>query len=151
MLIVPDKDADGLSAGVIIHRTLIALGLPSSLIEAHLVEKGSNVHNDAEKFSMEAKEPGYVIIVDQGSRAGPPIVDAPNIRSLIIDHHLSDEFPENSLVRDNLRGSSRMCHLNLPRLSPPAITHLLQLPPYLRMRSASQCILPSNHHAVICV
>jgi len=26
-LIVPDKDADGLSAGVIIHRTLVTLGL----------------------------------------------------------------------------------------------------------------------------
>lgn len=98
MLIVPDKDADGLSAGVIIHRTLIALGLPFSLIEAHLVEKGSNVHNDAEKLSMEAKKPRYMIVVDQGSRAGPPIIDAPNTKCLIIDHHLSDEFPENSVV-----------------------------------------------------
>ena len=151
MLIVPDKDADGLSAGVIIHRTLIALGAPSSLIEAHLVEKGSNVHNDAEKSSMEAKEPGYVIIVDQGSRAGPSIVDAPNTKSLIIDHHLSDEFPEKSLVRDHPRGRSRMSQLIHSRLSLPATIHLLPLPPYLRMRSASHCILPSNHHAVICV
>lgn len=29
-LIVPDKDADGLSSGVIVHRTLVKLGLVSS-------------------------------------------------------------------------------------------------------------------------
>ena len=138
---MPDKDADGLAAGVIIHRTLTALGLPSSLIEAHLVEKGSNVHNDAEKLSMESKEPRYVIIVDQGSRAGPPIVDSPVTKCLIIDHHLSDEFPENSMVRDSLRSSraSRLIHL---RLSLPVTTHLLRLLPCLRMRSASHCIPP---------
>lgn len=102
---MPDKDADGLAAGVIVHRTLIALGLPSSLIETHLVEKGSNVHKDAEKLSMEAKEPRYVIVVDQGSRAGSPITDALNTKCLIIDHHLSDEFPQNSMVTDPLRSS----------------------------------------------
>ena len=101
VLIVPDKDADGLAAGVIIHRTLVALGVSSSLIETHLVEKGSNVHKDAEKLSMEAKEPRYAIVVDQGSRAGPPIIDALNTKCLIIDHHLSDEFPENSTVTDS--------------------------------------------------
>lgn len=138
---MPDKDADGLAAGVIMHRTLIALGLPSSLIEAHLVEKGSNVHKDAEKLSMKAKEPRYLIVVDQGSRAGPPIVDAPDTKCLIIDHHLSDEFPENSIVREPLRGNgmSRLIH---SRLSLPATSHLLRLPPYLRMRSASHCIPP---------
>ena len=141
VLIVPDKDADGLAAGVIMHRTLTALGLPSSLIETHLVEKGSNVHKDAEKLSMEAKEPRYVIIVDQGSRAGPPIVDSPDTKCLIIDHHLSDEFPENSVVRDPLRGS-RTSGLIHSRLSLPAITHLLRLPPCLRTRSASHCIPP---------
>ena len=98
VLIVPDKDADGLSAGVIVHRTLSALGVSSSLIETHLVGKGSNIHNDAERLSMKEKEPKYVIVVDQGSRPGPPIIDALHAKCLIIDHHLSDEFPADSVV-----------------------------------------------------
>ena len=96
---MPDKDADGLSAGTIVHRTLVALGLPSLLIETHLVGKGSNIHNDVERQSMKEKQPRYVIVVDQGSRAGPPVVDALHTKCLIIDHHLSDEFPENSTVK----------------------------------------------------
>ena len=51
---------------------------------------------------MLAKDPMYIIVVDQGSRAAPPIVDSPHTKSLIIDHHLSDEFPENATVRHSL-------------------------------------------------
>ena len=47
---------------------------------------------------MQAKNPKYVIVVDQGSRAAPPIVDSPIVKSLIIDHHLSDDFPKNAIV-----------------------------------------------------
>lgn len=47
---------------------------------------------------MLAKDPKYIIVVDQGSRAAPPVVDSLNTKSLIIDHHLSDEFPENATV-----------------------------------------------------
>ena len=97
-LIVPDKDADGLDAGVIIFRTLTALGLPPALIDVHLVNKGSNIHNEAERLAMQEKNPAYLIVVDQGSRSGPPVVDTPKTKSLIIDHHLSDEFPENAMV-----------------------------------------------------
>ena len=48
---------------------------------------------------MLVKDPKYIIIVDQGSRAAPPVVDSPDTKALIIDHHLSDEFPENATVR----------------------------------------------------
>lgn len=147
VVIVPDKDADGLAAGVIVHRTLIALGVPSSLIEAHLVKKGSNVHEDAERLSIEAKEPRYVIVLDQGSRAGPSIIDALKTKCLIIDHHLSDEFPEKSIVTD-LRRDWRILKLIRPRLSLPATIHPLQLRPCLHMRSASHCIPPSSHRVV---
>ena len=97
-LIIPDKDADGLDAGVIIHRTLTALGLPAASIDVHLIQKGSNIHDEAERMSMKAKEPKYIIVVDQGSRAGPPVIDSEDTRALIIDHHFSDEFPENATV-----------------------------------------------------
>ncbi|MCJ1322785.1 hypothetical protein MMC15_008135 [Xylographa vitiligo] len=97
-LIVPDKDADGLDAGVIIHRTLTALGLSPSLIDVHLVKKGTNIHDAEERILMQAKNPKFVIVVDQGSRSGPPVVDNKDVQSLIIDHHLSDEFPQNATV-----------------------------------------------------
>lgn len=97
-LIVPDKDADGLDAGVIIHRTLTALGLSPSLIDVHLIQKGATVHYEEERAAMKAKEPKYIIIVDQGSIAAPPIIDSQEVEALIIDHHLSDEFPKDAMV-----------------------------------------------------
>ena len=95
---MPDKDADGLDAGVIIHRTLTALGLPSSLIDVHLVRKGSDIHDEEERAAMQAKGPKFVIVVDQGSRSSPPVIDDPDAKAMIIDHHLSDEFPKNAIV-----------------------------------------------------
>ena len=101
-LIVPDKDADGLNAGVIIHKTLIALGMSPDLVGVHLISKNVTVHDEAERAAMLAKDPKYIIIVDQGSRAAPPVVDSLDTKSLIIDHHLSDEFPEKATVRHSL-------------------------------------------------
>ena len=98
MLIVPDKDADGLDAGVILHKTLVALGLSPNLIEVHLISKNATVHDEAERAAMQNKNPKYIIVVDQGSRAAPPIIDDPDTHSLIIDHHLSDDFPTNATV-----------------------------------------------------
>ena len=97
-LIVPDKDADGLDAGVIIYRTLTALGLEDSLIDVHLVRKGASIHDEVERAAMKAKQPKYIVVVDQGSRPAPPVIDDLAARALIIDHHLSDEFPEGALV-----------------------------------------------------
>lgn len=101
VLIVPDKDADGLSSGVIIYRTLTKLGLAPSLIDVHLVQKGANIHDDTERAAMQAKQPKYVIVVDQGSKAAPPVVDSVETKSLIIDHHMADEFPKDALVLES--------------------------------------------------
>jgi single-stranded DNA-specific DHH superfamily exonuclease len=98
-LIVPDKDADGLSSGVIVHRTLVKLGLDPKLLDVHLVQKGSNIHEEHERKSMLEKNPSFVIILDQGSRGGPPVIDDKEARSLIVDHHLSDEFPQDAIVK----------------------------------------------------
>ncbi|KAL9050736.1 MAG: hypothetical protein Q9206_004965 [Seirophora lacunosa] len=98
ILIVPDKDADGLDAGVIIHRTLTALGAAASSIDVHLIGKGNSIHDEEEREAMKKKSPKYVIVVDQGSRAGPEVIGSPGVKSLIIDHHLSDEFPKHALV-----------------------------------------------------
>lgn len=97
-LIVPDKDADGLSAGVILYRTLLALGLDESHLDVHLVQKGTNIHEETERTAMALKKPAYIIVLDQGSRQAPPVIDDPATKSLIIDHHLSDTFPERASV-----------------------------------------------------
>ena len=101
-LIVPDKDADGLDAGVILVRTLEALGLPSEEIDVHLLEKHANVHSESERHAMQAKHPGYIIVVDHGSVEAPPIVDLEGTKCLVIDHHLSDKFPKDAQVRLSL-------------------------------------------------
>ncbi|ETN41433.1 uncharacterized protein HMPREF1541_03369 [Cyphellophora europaea CBS 101466] len=98
VLLVPDKDADGLSSGVVLHRTLRSLGLDEAKIDVHLVQKGRNIHHEDERQAMAQKEPSFVVVLDQGSRGGPAVVDRAETKSLIIDHHLSDEFPEGAQV-----------------------------------------------------
>ena len=95
---MPDKDADGLDSGVILYRTLVALGHPPNLIDVHLIGKNANVHDEDERTAMQVKNPKYIIAVDQGSRSAPSVVDSKDTKTLIIDHHLSDGFPKNATV-----------------------------------------------------
>ncbi|CAO2648509.1 Nn.00g077760.m01.CDS01 [Neocucurbitaria sp. VM-36] len=92
-LILPDKDADGLSSGAILHHTLTSLGLTPELISVYFPPKGSNVHDERDAISI--KEPSYIFVLDQGSRKSPPLTGAPHT-CLVIDHHYAEEggFPE---------------------------------------------------------
>ncbi|KAI0541546.1 DHH family protein [Xylaria digitata] len=96
-LIVPDKDADGLTSGAILQKTLMLLSMDFGLISAHLLQKGRNIHDESERSAMAAYEPAFIFILDQGSRKSPPVIDAPH-RALVMDHHwaLDDDFPEGS-------------------------------------------------------
>ncbi|KAL7627756.1 hypothetical protein AAE478_001951 [Parahypoxylon ruwenzoriense] len=96
-LIVPDKDADGLTSGAILRKTLVLLGLAPDLISAHLVPKGNSIHDESERVAMAAYRPEYIFVLDQGSRKSPPIIDTPH-KALVIDHHWAsdDDFPEGS-------------------------------------------------------
>ncbi|KAI8628200.1 DHH family protein [Xylariaceae sp. FL1651] len=96
-LIVPDKDADGLTSGAILQKTLLLLGLDPGLISVHLLQKGTNIHNESERKAMAAQEPAYIFVLDQGSRKSPPVIDSPH-RALVIDHHwaLDNDFPKDS-------------------------------------------------------
>jgi single-stranded DNA-specific DHH superfamily exonuclease len=96
-LLVPDKDADGLSGTLIIYRTLLALGHAAETISVHFVEKGSNPHREEERLKLGAHGAQYAIVVDQGSRPGPSLV--PGAKTLLVDHHFSDEFPNDTVVR----------------------------------------------------
>lgn len=98
-LIVPDKDADGLTSGAILQKTLVLLGLDASLISAHLLQKGSNIHDENERAVMLSHKPDYVFVLDQGSRNSPPVIDKPSLKALVLDHHyaLENDFPEGSI------------------------------------------------------
>lgn len=97
-LIVPDKDADGLSAGAILRHTLMLLGLPPEMIDVHLLSKGNTIHSEGEREIMKAYSPQFIFVLDQGSRPGPPVIDGDH-NALIIDHHYAteDDFPKDSL------------------------------------------------------
>ncbi|USP80563.1 glycoside hydrolase family 85 protein [Curvularia clavata] len=94
-VIIPDKDADGLSSGAILHHTLTTLGLSPDLISVYFPPKGSNVHDENTKEALTARSPAYVFVLDQGSRKSPSLFDLPHT-CLVIDHHFADEggFPE---------------------------------------------------------
>ncbi|KAF2203021.1 DHH phosphoesterase [Delitschia confertaspora ATCC 74209] len=98
-LLLPDKDADGLASGVILHHVLTALGLPASLISVYFPPKGTNIHDSSTRTALSTLTPSYVFILDQGSRKSPAMTDAPH-RCLLIDHHFSEDggFPEGAQV-----------------------------------------------------
>ncbi|KAM0234363.1 hypothetical protein ACHAP5_010083 [Fusarium lateritium] len=89
-LIVPDKDADGLTSGAILRKTLILLGLDPELISAYVLEKGRNVHDEESRTAMASYKPSFIFVLDQGSRESPPLIDEPH-RGLVIDHHHAEE------------------------------------------------------------
>jgi hypothetical protein len=121
-LIVPDKDADGLSSGAILRHTLILLGLREDLIDVHVLSKGTTVHSPSERTLMEAYNLAYVFVLDQGSRQSPPLVSDPDVCSLVIDHHhaTSGDFPEQS--------SHVTACMSPPVATSSLLTYLLCLP-----------------------
>ena len=63
----------------------------------HLLEKGNTVHSDDERQRIASLEPEYIFVVDQGSRASPPLIESQHV-GLVIDHHYATEkdFPKDS-------------------------------------------------------
>ncbi|ORX34770.1 hypothetical protein BD324DRAFT_634900 [Kockovaella imperatae] len=132
VLIAPDKDADGLSAGTLLHKTLLHLGLPETCIQVQHLQKGNNVHSAKEVERIAASGVSRVIVLDQGSRPGPPIFDPDEdgqARTLIIDHHYSHEWPDHSVVLT-------ACH------SPPIVTTSLLT--YLLLRDLAPSFVKSE-------
>jgi nanoRNase/pAp phosphatase (c-di-AMP/oligoRNAs hydrolase) len=97
-LIVPDKDADGLTSGVILYRTLRELGLKEENIEVHFVSKGNVAAGSEERIALQDKHPAYIFVLDQGSWKKEPLIYTPH-KGIIIDHHYSEDvdFPIGSV------------------------------------------------------
>ncbi|TKY88413.1 hypothetical protein EX895_002765 [Sporisorium graminicola] len=98
ILLVPDKDADGLCSGVTMYRTLVhALGIDPSRIDIHLMTKGSNPSAETQRICMTEYGAKWIIVLDQGSRNGPPLVPGAEhgwgsahpdtVRTMVVDHH----------------------------------------------------------------
>lgn len=85
------------------HRTLVALGHAPDRLFVHLLGKGTNPHSEVERKRMGEYNPEYAVVLDHGSRGGaaiiPPRADGRKVKTLLVDHHLSDGFPEDTLVR----------------------------------------------------
>ncbi|GAA5859280.1 hypothetical protein JCM8547_008950 [Rhodosporidiobolus lusitaniae] len=122
VILVPDKDADGLSSSLILSLALRALDHPPSLISVYHLPRGSNIHSDVAQQDMlatfpSAGGPSRAIVLDQGSRPGPPLLPLEKSKVLIIDHHLSTTFPKGSQVLS-------ACH-SLPVATTSLLTYLL--------------------------
>ncbi|KAG7529431.1 hypothetical protein FFLO_05659 [Filobasidium floriforme] len=134
VLLVPDKDADGLSAGYVLHKTLELLGLPADHIYVHVLSKGTNVHSEAEVNAMErmVDENGIerVVVLDQGSRPGKIVGNLPDGGKalLLIDHHQSEEFPPDAVVLT-------ACHTS-PIATTSLLTYMTCLPLHSNVQEA---------------
>ncbi|BGP51960.1 hypothetical protein JCM10450v2_007920 [Rhodotorula kratochvilovae] len=104
IVICPDKDADGLSSAVVLRLALHALSHPSDLIEIYHLPRALNIHAPAAQAGILATfassgGPSRCIVLDQGSRPGPALLPPESgCETLIIDHHLCDDFPEGAQV-----------------------------------------------------
>ena len=99
VMIIPDKDTDGLTSGVILYRSLELLGLSNDLIDVHLIKKGNAVSSDEERALITEKKPDYIFVLDQGSRGCAPLSQESH-KAVVIDHHyaLEGDHPENATL-----------------------------------------------------
>lgn len=95
--------------------------------------KGENVHQQGAMAPVEAVAPASLIILDQGSRAGEPIL--PGVPTLIVDHHASENFPEGAEVVSS--------YGHEPMATTSMLAYLLCEPQLaaLRLRGAHFCAL----------
>lgn len=138
-LIVPDKDADGLSSGAILRHTLGLMGLSPDRIAVHLLTKGNTIHSEDERTRMAAYKPDFIFVLDQGSRPGPPVIDTAH-EALIVDHHHAtpDSFPS---------GSTHVTACDSPPVATSSLlTYLLCQPlhPDVRSRCDWLCIVGTH-------
>lgn len=102
VVLCPDKDADGLSSACLLAHTFRALSHPRDLLQvSHLPRSTNNIFAPAARDGILATfadqgGPTRCVVLDQGSRPGEALV--PGVDTLIIDHHLSDSFPEGATV-----------------------------------------------------
>jgi len=111
VLIIPDRDVDGLTSGGIMQRLISRVLLKERKVDVQtrFVAKGASIHDPSEKAEIDALDPrllilrrnppnlsSHVVVLDQGSRGSPPLASSAEV--LLIDHHLSTSFPQHAVV-----------------------------------------------------
>ena len=86
------SDADGISAGAILHRTLIRSGREVATI---VTQKFENAWSESVRDRLLATSPAALVVCDLGVRA-KPILDA--VPTCFIDHHYFSDAPSDGLV-----------------------------------------------------
>ena len=120
------------------HHTLTLLGLPLERIKVHMLYKSSSVFQREEQERMEEYDATRIIVMDQGSRGGPPLVNGisktgESVQTLILDHHESDEFPESALTVSACRSP--------PIATSSLLTYLVCFPLHANIRR--ECAIPA--------
>jgi hypothetical protein len=90
--IAADRDVDGLSAAVLLHRTLLRLGGRAAIVPAR---RGEHVHAEPMRARLRALGPASLAVVDMGSGAGEILSGIP---TLVIDHHQPAGLPAGAVV-----------------------------------------------------
>lgn len=92
-LVACHSDADGLTSGVIVQRTLERLG--AAVVDVVPSHRGEHVHTLQMRARLLAHEPGALVVTDMGMRAGEILLGVP---TMVIDHHRPVEQPKAALV-----------------------------------------------------
>lgn len=88
-----DRDADGLSAAVLLARALARLGRPPTAILP--ARRGEHIHHPDMLARVRAHAPDALLVLDMGSRDLPIL---PGVPTLLIDHHQPRGFPPGATV-----------------------------------------------------
>ena len=94
------------------HHALSARGATD--IDAYFLPKGDNIHTPEASEALSAYNAAALIVLDQGSRAGPAIL--PGVPTLILDHHQSTVFPDEAQA--SMLTLPSLDHFFLPFLFP---------------------------------
>ena len=86
------SDADGISAGAILHRTLRRSGREVATI---VTQKFENAWSESVRDRVQATSPDALVVCDLGVRARP-VLDA--VPTCFIDHHYFSDAPLNGVV-----------------------------------------------------
>ena len=88
IVLVFHGDADGISSGAIMYRTLQLMG--DQMVFPAFMEKGESVYSESLAKRVLARDPSHLIVMDTGSRALPIL---PGITTMVIDHHRPEGVP----------------------------------------------------------
>ena len=93
VVVLHDSDADGVTSGIVLQRTLERLGFTNA--ERVIPNRERDAWNDANRALVAAREPRALFVLDLGVR-GKAIVE--NVPACFIDHHRPAGVPPHAVV-----------------------------------------------------